>query len=80
MKKWSITIKRHFEILSVFFFKSDCTYMVGPPTPVRFCSLFNDPHKNLFSGFVFAKSLQYTESHFMKIRYTGVKSARIMET
>ena len=37
-----ITIKLHFENLSIFF-KSKRTHMLGPPPPVRFCSLFIDP-------------------------------------
>ena len=42
-KNWRITIKLHFENLSIFFKKSERTHTLGPPPPVRFCSLFNDP-------------------------------------
>ena len=41
-KNWRVTIKLHFEILSIFF-KSERTHMLGHlPPPVCFCSLFND--------------------------------------
>ena len=43
-KNWRITIKRHFENLSIFFKKANVHKCYDPPTPpVRFCSLFNVP-------------------------------------
>ena len=41
-KKQRITIKLHFENLSIFFKKNEHTHMLGPPPSIRFCSLFND--------------------------------------
>ena len=42
-KNWRITIKLHFENLSIFFKKSERVHMLAPPPPVRFCLHFNDP-------------------------------------
>ena len=42
-KNWRITIKLQFENHRIFFKKSERTHKLGPPPPVRFCSLFNDP-------------------------------------
>ena len=38
-KNWKITVKLHFENLSIFFSKHART----PPPTVHFCLLFNDP-------------------------------------
>ena len=34
--------KLYFKNLSIYLKKSECTQMLAPPPPVRFCSLFND--------------------------------------
>ena len=41
-KNWRISRKLPFENLSIFFTKSKCTHMLGLPSPVHFCLLFND--------------------------------------
>ena len=48
-ENWRITMKLHFENLSIIFLKSERTQMLGPPPPVRFCSLSNEPPSPLLN-------------------------------
>ena len=42
-KNWKITIKLHFENLSIFFLKSKRAHMLGPPSPCLFLFAFHWP-------------------------------------
>ena len=42
-KNWKITIKLHFENLSIFIKKSERTHMLGPPSPCLFLFAFQWP-------------------------------------
>ena len=58
-KNWRITIKNHFESLSIFFKKSKRTHMLRPPSPCLFLFVFQGAQQN-YAMQSYATSLKIT--------------------
>ena len=66
-KNWRITIKLHFENLSIFFLKSERTYMLGTPLPLfafaRF-SMTSPPQRTHFLNNPYKSIVHSSMHHF----------------
>ena len=72
-KSWRITIKLHFENLSIFFIKRTYTHARTPPPPVRFCSLFNQWSSFFIMWWFFVQMyLERTLSWFISRVFSGI--------
>ena len=80
-KTWRITIKLHFENLSILFKKQTYTHARTPPLPVRFCSLFNDPSSPILNirafwmtPYILSMKGGYQSTNWVKFHLSSWKS------